>query len=104
MITIVDMDGSRVVRFSHFSVKEYLTSERLANAGISLSQYHILSHSAHTTLAKASLGALLALDDQVDKDIMQNFPLVIYAAQYWVEHVRLHDVSSEIKDAMECLF
>jgi len=30
LITIVDMDGLQVVRFSHFSVKEYLTSERLA--------------------------------------------------------------------------
>jgi len=72
LITIVDMDGSRVVRFSHFSVKEYLTSQRLADAGKDLSEYHILSHSAHTILAKASLSVLLALDDQVDKDSMKN--------------------------------
>ena len=37
LITIVDMDGLQVVRFSHFSVKEYLTSERLANTGEGLS-------------------------------------------------------------------
>jgi len=67
LITIVDMDGSQVVRFSHFSVKEYLTSERLANTGECLSQYHILSHSAHTSIAKASLSVLLALGDKVDR-------------------------------------
>jgi len=104
LITIVDIDGSQVVRFSHFSVKEYLTSERLANAGKALSWYHILPDSAHTILAKASLSVLLALDDQVDKDTMKNFPLAIYAARYWVDHAKLHGVSSRIKDAMERLF
>ena len=104
LITIVDMDGSRVVRFSHFSVKEYLTSERLANAGKGLSQYHILPDSAHAILAKASLSVLLSLDDQVDKDTMKNFPLAIYAARYWVDHAQFYGVSSRIKDAMERLF
>jgi len=104
LITIVDMDGSRVVRFSHFSVKEYLTSERLANAGKDLSRYHILPDSAHTILAKASLSVLLALDGQADKDTMKNFPLAIYAARYWVDHAHLHDVSSRVKDGTNCLF
>jgi ankyrin repeat protein len=104
LITIVDMDGSRVVRFSHFSVKEYLTSQRLIDAGKGLSDYHILSHSAHTILAKASLSVLLALDDRVNKDSMKNYPLAVYAARYWAEHAKLHDISSRIKDAVERLF
>ena len=104
LITIVDIDGSRVVRFSHFSVKEYLTSERIANAGKDLSQYHILPHSAHAALAKASLSVLLALDNQADKDTMKNFPLAIYAARYWIDHAQRHGVSSRIKDGMERLF
>ena len=104
LITIVDIDGSRVVRFSHFSVKEYLTSERLANAGKELSRYHILPHSAHAILAKASLSVLLALDDQADKDTMKNFALAVYAARYWVNHAQVHGVSPRIKDGMERLF
>ena len=104
LITIVDMDGSRIARFSHFSVKEYLTSERLANAGNGLHKYHILSHSAHTVLAKSSLSVLLALDDQVDKDNMKNFPLAIYAARYWVDHAQFADVSSRIQETMELFF
>ena len=71
LITIVDMDSSRVVQFSHFSVKEYLTSKRLADAGEHLSQYHILSHSAHTILAQASLSVLLALDDRISSTRMK---------------------------------
>ena len=104
LITIVNMHGSRVVQFSHFSVKEYLSSERLANAAGHLSQYHILPHSAHTILAKASLSALLALDSQVDKESVTNFPLTIYAAQFWVKHAKFEDVSSGIEDEMKLLF
>ena len=104
LITIVDMDGSRVVRFSHFSVKEYLTSERLTHTGKGLSRYHILPPSAHMILARASLGVLLELDDQADKDSMKNFPLAIYAARYWVDHAKLHAVFSITKDEVGRLF
>jgi ankyrin repeat protein len=103
LITIVNVDGSRVVQFSHFSVKEYLTSERLANA-THLSQFHILPHSAHTILAQASLGALLALDDKVNKEMMKKYQLAIYAARYWVDHARFEDVSLGVNDAMKRLF
>ena len=104
LITIVDIDSSRVVQFSHFSVKEYLTSERLANAGEHISQYHILPDSAHTILAQASLSVLLALDQRVDKERMKNFPFAIYAARYWVDHAQFDNVCSRIKVAMERLF
>ncbi|KAH8984375.1 hypothetical protein EDB86DRAFT_3084585 [Lactarius hatsudake] len=62
LVTVVDVDGSPVVQFSHFSVKEFLTSERLATARPELSRYHILPHLAHTLLARASLSVLLQLD------------------------------------------
>ena len=104
LITIVNIRGSRVVQFSHFSVKEYLTSERLASAAGHLSRYHILPHSAHTILAQASLSALLALDGQVDKESVTNFPLTIYAARFWVRHAKFDDISSVIEDAMKQLF
>jgi len=104
LITIVDQDGSRVVQFSHYSVKEYLTSERLANAEKHLSHYHILPRSAHMVIAQASLSVLLALDGQVDKERIRNFPLANYAARYWVDHAKFEDVYSSIEDSMICLF
>ena len=42
LITIVDNRGSRVVQFSHFSVKEFLTSNHLASSTGQLTSYHIL--------------------------------------------------------------
>ena len=47
--------NSRVVQFSHFSVKEFLTSSRLATATSDVSYYHIALGPAHTILAKACL-------------------------------------------------
>jgi hypothetical protein len=69
LIAIVDRGGHQVVQFAHFSVKEYLTSERLKTANERLSYYHILPESAHTTLAHAGLSVPLQLDDEIDRDL-----------------------------------
>ncbi|KAH9057186.1 ankyrin repeat-containing domain protein [Lactarius vividus] len=66
LITIVGRRRSRVVQFSHFSVKEFLTSDRLAVSSDDISRYHVFPEAAHTTLAQGSLGVLLCLDDYVD--------------------------------------
>ncbi|KAH9053059.1 ankyrin repeat-containing domain protein [Lactarius vividus] len=104
LITIINVDGSRIVQFAHFSVKEFLTSDRLAAASEDHRRFHIVPHLAHATLAQASLGVLLQLDDHIDKGGIRNFPLANYAARHWFEHCRFEDVSSIIKDAAECLF
>jgi len=89
------------VQFSHFSVKEYLTSDRLANARRDVSYCHILPESAHTILAQACLGVLLRLDDHVDKANAGDIPLANYAAKHWVDHARFEDVPSRVQDAVE---
>jgi hypothetical protein len=105
IVTVVNTDGSPVVQFAHFSVREYLTSDRLATAGERHSRYHVLPHSSHAILARASLGALLSLDDQVDKRaVEEDHPLAIYGAQHWVDHAKFGTVSSGIQDLMERLF
>jgi len=104
LIAIVDAGDSQVVQFSHFSVKEYLTSDRLANASRAVSRYYILSESAHTILAQACLGVLLRLDDHVDEDNARDIPLANYAAEHWVVHAQFKDVSSCIREAMEYFF
>jgi hypothetical protein len=104
LVTIVKDGDSRVVQFSHFSVKEFLMADRLAELIRDVTRYHIRLKAAHTILAEACLGVLLRLDDRVDHDSIGSFPLSRYAAQYWPRHVRLENVSSHIKDAMESLF
>jgi hypothetical protein len=79
LIAIVEADDSWVVQFSHFSVKEYLTSTRLADASKDVSRYHIDLETAHTILAQACMAVLL----QPDVFVEEKFPLAVYAAQHW---------------------
>jgi hypothetical protein len=46
-----DDDGFQVIQFAHFSVKEYLTSERLAKAMDTISRFHVSMTPAHTIIA-----------------------------------------------------
>ena len=94
----------KIVQFSHFSVKEYLASGRIANSE-HVSRFHIHPKLAHTLFAKACLSVLFQLDYSTDKaEIIKNFPLAGYAAEHWVEHARFEDVSSYIRDGMDLLF
>jgi ankyrin repeat protein len=104
LITIANTNGSRIVQFSHFSVKEFLTSERLATVSENISRYHIVSRVAHTTLTQASLGVLLQLNNHTDKESIRNFPLADYAARHWITHCQFGNLSSAVQDATKCLF
>jgi ankyrin repeat protein len=104
LIAIVDDGYSQVVQFSHFSVKEFLTSDRLGRSSEDISRYHILPSPAHTILAQACLGVLLRLDEHVTKNSAWKIPLVTYAARHWVDHAQFEDVSSQIHGVMEFFF
>jgi hypothetical protein len=104
LIAIVDREGGQIVQFSHFSVKEYFTSERLATAEERLSYFHILPEPAHTSLAHASLSVLLQLDDKIDRNTMAHYPLALYAARHWVDHAQFKNVAPHIQGAMDRLF
>jgi ankyrin repeat protein len=105
LITIVETEHSRVVQFSHFSVKEFLTSERLATSSGGVSRYHIDLEPAHTILAQACMGVLLQPDDCVEANgTGRRSPLAGYAAEHWVTHAQFKRVSSFLRKAMEHLF
>jgi hypothetical protein len=104
LIAIVQADKSRVVQFSHFSVKEFLTSPRLATASGEVSSYHINLGPAHTILAQASLGVLLQIQDGVEGCTPKDHPLARYAAEHWTTHAQNREVSSCLRKAMEYLF
>ena len=102
LIAVIENRGSKIVQFSHFSVKEYLTSDRLRTS--SVDHYHIPLDAAHTILARACLTVLLQLDENVDKKRLKTFPLALYAAQHWVDHAKYEDVASRVQGAIEELF
>jgi hypothetical protein len=97
--------SSKVIQFSHYSVKEYLTSARLAEAGDNISRrFHISMTPAHILAARACLGILLHLDQNVTEDSLQNLPLAQYAAENWFAHARVEGVSQNVSDSMKLLF
>ena len=106
LIAIVESDELRVVQLSHFSVKEFLTSARLAASSGDISRYHLDLEPAHIILAQACMGVLLRSDvDGAEGGEGGNIsPLARYAAQHWVTHAQNEKVSSSIRKAMEYLF
>lgn len=86
----------QIVQFSHFSVKEFLTSNRLRG----FSRYHIRLASAHTILTQACLGSLLHLDNRIDNKGVKALPLANYAAPHWVEHAQFEGVASRVQEPL----
>ena len=105
LIAIVGNRGSRVVQFSHLSVKEFLTSSHLASSTGYLSLYRILPGPAHTILAQACLGLLVqSNDDRSHDNSVEDSPLAKYAARHWVTHAQFEDVATLVIDGMKLLF
>ena len=102
LVSVIVDDGSRVVQFSHFSVKEYLTSDRLASCMEDIAQFHISNETSHLILAQACLGTFLCLDNNTNEDKLKQLPLYQYTCRHWSEHAKVGDVKLKIKDAMDC--
>jgi ankyrin repeat protein len=104
LLAIVDVDGSQVIQFAHFSVKEYLVSKRLGETHGTISRFHVSMTPAHTMIASACLGVLIHLDENIAKNDLKNFPLAIYAAEHWITHALFEDVSPNIQNSTRDLF
>jgi hypothetical protein len=105
LIAIIDDEDSKIVHFSHFSVKEYMTSDRLQTSDIGhVCDYYIPLEPAHTVLARACVAVLLQLDEKVNMERVATFPLAKYASEHWLDHAKFGNVQSEIQDALEHLF
>ena len=72
------------VRLSHFSVKEYLFSDRCAL------QSNFQIQVCHIAMAEGCLRYLLHLskEEPLTEEIVYQFPLARYAAEYWWQHAQ----------------
>ena len=105
LLSLVDVNNSPIIQFSHFSVKEFLMSSRFAEkCDIISRRYHISMTPAHTLLTQACLGLIMHLDKKVTRDILQEFPLAEYAAQSWFYHALFEGVSQSTEEVMKQLF
>ena len=108
LLVLVHTDDSRIIQFSHYSVKEFLTSARFGekhdkNHDIISHRYYISMTSAHVLIAQACFGILLHLDKDITSNSLRTYPLAKYAAKYWVEHVRFDGVSENVEEGMKRL-
>ena len=106
LITIIPRDDdSRVVQFSHFSVKEYLTSPRLARSPHGeVSRFRIDLEPAHMIITQACLATLLQMDQHAGNSDAILSPLIKYAAEHWVDHAQFGKLSLCVWEQMDDLF
>ena len=106
LITFVeDGHNSKIVQFSHFSVKEFLTSDRLQASEMgTIGPYHVSLDVAHTFLAQVCLAVLLQLGETIDDTSLAPSPLASYAAHSWFVHARYKGVASSVPHIMERFF
>jgi len=102
LIAVIDDDGFTIVQFSHFSVKEYLTSTRIAEGRVL--RYYTPLERAHLLVTRSCLSILLQLDNQIEEERVEDFRLVEYAARYWVEHAKSGNTLSQTEDMVKRLF
>jgi hypothetical protein len=102
LIAVVDDGDHRVVQFSHFSVKEFLTSDRLATS--STQQFHTfisLSSRRTPSLSRLAWESYSNLDTGVgDAKAESSISSGQYAAEHWVGHAQFEKVSAHIQDGM----
>ena len=104
LIAIIKASDSRLVQFSHFSVKEFLTSDRLATSVVdTLRCHHILLEPAHTIMAQACLGVLLQLDKHMDIPTIRSYSLAGYAGEHFGDHAEFENVLSHVADGVDDL-
>ncbi len=78
---------TRTVRIAHFSVQEYLESERIRHQKAAM--FSLTSATAHAQIAQVCL--IYLLDDslsrsELDQSILEEYPLAEFAAEYWYYH------------------
>ena len=80
------------LQLAHFSVKEYLTSNRLDN---NIAQ-NFQEVAAKASIATVCLAYLLHLDMELPtEEIRQRFPLAQYSARYWITYAAVAESKGE---------
>ena len=76
------------IRLAHYSVKEYLVSDRIRRG--SRSWFYINPYEAHHSIARMCLTYLLQFDQPhfSSRETVRYYPFCLYAAEYWYKHAK----------------
>ncbi|KAI9876330.1 MAG: hypothetical protein M1830_006749 [Pleopsidium flavum] len=89
-------DESSEIRLAHYSVKEYLTSERvLSGPASAFATFEISTNRDVTELCLTYL-SLFDKPDSLSETSLEDFPLLGYAAKYWYKHAQIADEENGI--------
>lgn len=105
LITNNDGRTEEHVQLAHFSVQEYLVSDRIRDGPVK--QYAILEERAHESIARTCLAYLLQFNElsSLTPQVHESYPLSAYAAKYWAEHARkAGNHSTEMNELIMQLF
>jgi hypothetical protein len=82
------------IRLAHFSVKEYLVSDRICEEA---KIYKMQEMSANAAISEICLAYLLQFDkqDPLTIEVFKDFPLLQYSAKYWMHHARVIDQETD---------
>lgn len=88
----------KIVRLVHYSVKEYLVSERIQEQGRA-ANYSIQEVQAHAFIAESCLAYLSRFNqpDSITDATIAEFHLARYAAEFWFKHAQ---AAETVADAM----
>ncbi|KAH7080197.1 hypothetical protein BKA63DRAFT_541158 [Paraphoma chrysanthemicola] len=90
-----------VLRLAHYSVKEYLVSDRL---DINFAA-HFQQGTARSAIAKVCLAYLLHFEEKFTTTyIKQHFPFAVYAAKYWMANALEDSGDKKLLQLIEQLF
>lgn len=103
-LSFVNVDGSRIAQWAHYSVKEFLASERIAKKVMKVARYRLVEEDAHATVAQMSLAVLLHMDESIDRNAVKEIPMIEYASQNLAHHARFGDVANRVRGGLERLF
>jgi hypothetical protein len=98
--------------FVHYSIQEFLLSERLSNAKGMIRTFALDAKSCHTEIAQLCL-SFVNFEDFSDgpcqtskelQDRKEKYPFLKYAATFWSYHTQYEDVERKVSDYILRLF
>jgi hypothetical protein len=85
-LELATTDSQKEVHFAHYSVEEYLVSERAPN------DFRLTKEEANAIVARITLAYLLSLSSSISPlagaATLECLPLCLYAASHWFVHVK----------------
>ena len=94
-------EGKPMVKLAHFSVKEYLISERIRQG--EAKDFSIEEISAHQSIYNDCLAYLLQFDHMrtLPNSFEEDYPLALYARRMWTEHARIAQLNGKDESSLD---